>query len=288
MPNDEKILACVDGTPLAEVVTDYASWAACRLDAPLELLHVLERHVELPGKQDHSGAIGLDAQDRLMDQLTREDAERTRLAREQGRALLSGLRARALQGGAATVATVDSRLRHGDVEETLAEQQEGSRLLIVGRNGRPDATAGLGKHLEWVVRSASRPVLVVTGTYREPRKILFAFDGSRMARKGVDILAHSPLLRGLPLQLLMIGEPSKSDRKLLDAAVATLIGGGVQARAVVRAGNPTDAVARELSDGSFDLLVMGAYSHSPWRNWLLGSKTSDLLRAAGRPTLLVR
>ena len=62
MQIDRKILACVDTTPLADVVTDYATWAACRLDAPLELLHVLERHVEPPGKQDHSGAIGLDAQ----------------------------------------------------------------------------------------------------------------------------------------------------------------------------------------------------------------------------------
>ena len=132
MTIDRKILACVDATAQAGVVTDYASWAARRLDAPIELLHVLERHVPLSGSQDHSGSIGLDAQERLMEQLTREDAERTRLAREQARALLSGLRERALQGGAATV---DSRLRHGDIEETLAEQQEGARLLVTGRSG---------------------------------------------------------------------------------------------------------------------------------------------------------
>lgn len=287
MTIDKKILACVDATPQAGVVTDYAAWAACRLDAPLELLHVLERHVELAGNQDHSGSIGLDAQEKLMDQLTKEDEARTRLAREQGRKLLSSLRERAVQRGASTV---DSRLRHGDIEETLAEQQEGSRLLIIGRKGRSatDTKAGLGKHLEWVVRSASRPVLVVTEIYREPKKVLFAFDGSGVTRKGVDMLARSPLLRGLPLQLLMAGEAGGSGKKQLDAAVEALVASGIEATAIIQSGSPKAVIAEALASGSFDLLVMGAYSHSPLRSMLFGSKTSEMLKATSVPTLLLR
>lgn len=287
MTIDRKILACVDATPLADVVTDYAAWAACRLDAPVELLHVLERHVALSANQDHSGSIGLDAQEKLMDQLAQEDASRTRLAREQGRALLSRLRERAMKGGATTV---DSRLRHGDIEETLAEQQEGARLLITGRNSHPhfEVKAGLGKHLEWVVRSATRPVLVVNNTYRAPRKVLFAFDGSSVTRKGVDMLAASPLLRGLSLQLLTAGEPGKTDRKQLDAAVATLVGSGIEASASIMVGGPGEVIAKALAEGSFDLLVMGAYSHSPLRSLLFGSKTTEMLRLSSVPTLLLR
>lgn len=285
MAIDRKILACVDTTDLADVVTDFAAWAARRLEAPLEFLHVLERHAELPGNQDHSGSIGLDAQDKLMDKLTKEDEARTRLAREQGRALLSRLRERALQAGAITV---DSRLRHGDIEETLAEQQEGSRLLILGRGSKSaEAKGGLGKHLEWVVRSASRPVLVVTETYREPKKVLFAFDGSSVTRKGVEMLARSPLLKGLPVQLLMAGEPGASDKKQLDWAVQTLRDSGIEATASVKPGNPGDVMAETLAAG-FDLLVMGGYSHSPLRSLLLGSKTSEMLKATKVPTLLLR
>lgn len=284
---DHKILACVDATPLADGVTDYAAWAARQLDAPVELLHVLERQTELAGKQDHSGSIGLDAQDKLMDQLAKEDEERTRLAREQGRTLLSALRKRAVQSGATTV---DSRLRHGDIEETLAEQQEGSRLLIIGRNGRsePDAKAGLGKHLEWVVRSATRPVLVVTETYREPKKVLFAFDGSSVARKGIEMLSRSPLLRGLPLQLLTAGQASDANKKQLDAAVEALLASGIEATASIKPGSPKEVIADALLGGGFDLLVMGAYSHSPLRTWLFGSKTSEMLQASRVPTLLLR
>lgn len=284
---DRKILACVDATPLADVVTDYAAWAARQLDAPVELLHVLERHTELAGNQDHSGSIGLDAQEKLMDRLTKEDEERTRLAREQGRSLLSALRERAVQGGASTV---DSRLRHGDIEETLAEQQEGSRLLIIGRTGQsnPDAKAGLGKHLEWVVRSATRPVLVVTENYREPKKVLFAFDGSSVTRRGVEMLASSPLFRGLLLELLMAGQPSDSDKKQLDAAVQALVASGIEATASIRSGSPNEVIADVLAGGCFDMLVMGAYSHSPLRALLFGSKTSEMLKASSVPTLLLR
>lgn len=284
---DRKILACVDNTPMAEVVTDYASWAARRLDAPVELLHVLERHVELSRDQDHSGSIGLDAQEKLMDRLTQEDAERTRSAREQGRVLLSVLRERAIRGGAAIV---DSRLRHGDIEETLAEQQEGSRLLIIGRNARPkpDARAGLGKHLEWVVRSATRPVLLVTGAFREPKRVLFAFDGSSVTRKGVDMLAASPLLRGLQLQLLTAGESGTADSRSLDAAVSTLSASGIEASASVRPGSPKEVIAGALAEGGIDMLVMGAYSHSPLRNLFFGSKTTEMLKATCVPTLLLR
>ncbi len=33
---------------------------------------------------------------------------------------------------------------------------------------------------------------------------------------------------------------------------------------------------------------MGAYSHSPLRTWLFGSKTSEMLQASSVPTLLLR
>lgn len=287
MKIDRKILACVDATPLSDVVADYAAWAARRLDAPVELLHVLERHVELTGSQDHSGSIGLDAQEKLMDKLTKEDEERTRLIREQGRALLSRLRERALQSGAETV---DTRLRHGDVEETLAEQQEGSRLLVIGRDGHsaPNVKPGLGKHLEWVVRSTTRPVLVVNGNYRETKKVLFAFDGSHVTRKGVEMLAGSPLLRGLSLQLVSAGQPGESEKKQLYAAVETLVGSGIDATASIQPGSPNEVITHALADGGFDLLIMGSYSHSPLRSLLLRSTTSEVLLASKVPVMLLR
>lgn len=287
MNNDPKILACVDTTQIADVVADYAAWAARKLQAPLEFLHVLNRHAELSSGQDHSGAIGLDAQEKLLTKLTSEDEARTRAAREAGRVFLNRLRERATAAGATLV---DTRLRHGDIEETLSEQQEGARLLVLGRAGSSSATGDikLGRHLEWVIRAASRPVLVANDTYKEPSQVLFAFDGSAVTRRGVVMLAESPLLKGLPIHLVVSGAGNGQGQRQLEGAVQTLKDAGIEATSALVPGNAHDVIVDVLQTKPFDLLVMGAYSHSPIRSLFLRSKTSDLLKDSKVATLLLR
>ncbi|CAD5379127.1 hypothetical protein OF001_U400018 [Pseudomonas sp. OF001] len=37
------VMACIDGSPSAAAVCDYAAWASQRLTAPLTFLHVIDR-----------------------------------------------------------------------------------------------------------------------------------------------------------------------------------------------------------------------------------------------------
>ena len=97
---DKKVLACVDQSHFADAVADYAAWAARRMDAPLELLHVIDRHLERGSGEDHSGAIGINAQEHLLSTLSDKDAALARAEREQGRIFLNRLRERALAAGA--------------------------------------------------------------------------------------------------------------------------------------------------------------------------------------------
>ena len=109
MNDDKKVLACVDQSKYAESVADYATWAAKRMQTPMELLHVIDRHPRLEAVQDHSGAIGLDAQENLLKQLSDEDETRTRAARAVGRVFLNGLRERAMASGALAQASAKVR-----------------------------------------------------------------------------------------------------------------------------------------------------------------------------------
>lgn len=284
---DNKVLACVDQSRFAATVADYAAWAARRMNAPLELLHVIERHPALAPGQDHSGAIGLGAQDSLLDQLSSEDEARSRQQREAGRVFLNHLRQRALGGG---VATVDMRQRHGDLAETLAEQQPDVRLFVLGRRGAAAELnqRDLGRNLEWVVRAIERPILAVNETFREPSRVLLAFDGSGVTRRGVEMIAASPLLKGLPIHVLMAGKPQAQGPKQIEWARQTLAEAGFVVTTDIVAGDPDGVINRVVQDGGYELLVMGAYSHSPLRSLLLGSRTSDLLRSVKVATLLLR
>ena len=49
-----------------------------------------------------------------------------------------------------------------------------------------------------------------------------------------------------------------------------------------------DAILAALSDNSCDMLVMGAYGHSRIRHLLVGSTTTEMIRRAGMPVLILR
>jgi nucleotide-binding universal stress UspA family protein len=284
---DNKVLACVDLSPYAEFVADYAAWAAARMTAPMELLHVIARHPALQGSQDHSGAIGANAQEKLLQTLSEADAARSRAEREQARSFLQGLRERALAAGASPV---DTRQRHGELEETLSDQQDSVRLFVLGRRGASANTdqRDLGRHVEWTVRSLQRPILAVTERFKAPERVLIAFDGGAITRKGVEMVADSPLFRGLPVHVLMSGKPSSDAPKQIEWARQTLEQAGFGVVTSIEPGDPHTVVAQAIQSKGIDLLIMGAYTHSPWRQLFTGSKTTELLRAARVPTLLLR
>ena len=76
MNDDKKVLACVDQSTFGQSVAEYATWASLRMEAPLELLHVLDRSARQDAAQDRSGAIGLGAQEHLLKQLSDDDEAR--------------------------------------------------------------------------------------------------------------------------------------------------------------------------------------------------------------------
>jgi nucleotide-binding universal stress UspA family protein len=282
-----RVLACVDQSRFADFVADHAAWAAQRLDAPLEFLHVLDRHPEVAQEADHSGTIGLDTQEHLLSELSGADERRSREAREQGRVFLNRLRERAIAAG---VAEPDVRQRHGELEATLVEQERSVRLFVFGRRGESaEATnRDIGRNVERVIRALRKPILAVTDGFRVPERVLVAFDGGALSRRGVELITTSPLFRGLTVHVIMSGAARADGSKQLAWARQTLETAGFDTTATMVPGDVERTVADAVKQHDIHLLVMGAYSHSPLRTLFLGSKTSDLLRSASIPALLIR
>ncbi len=287
MQAQDKVLACVDQSHFADFVTDAAAWAARQMDAPLELLHILDRDKEVARGWDHSGAIGVNAQQNLLSELAERDESRSKENRERGRELLNRLRERALGLG---IASPDVRQRYGDLEETLVGAQDQVRLFVLGRRGESAETTqrDLGRNIERMVRSLSKPILAVTDRFCEPQGVLIAFDGGGMTRRGVEMVARSPLFRGLPVHVLMSGKVRRDGEKQLDWARRTLEEVGFEVTVALIPGDTERVIAQYVHEQAIDMLLMGAYGHSPLRSLFLGSKTSDLLRSANVPTLLLR
>lgn len=287
MKNETKVLACVDQSRFADYVTDYASWAARRLNAPLELLHVIDRDATGLKSGDRSGALGINAQEQLLNQLTEADENRSKLARDEGRVFLNRLRQRALAAG---VAAPDMRQRHGHLHETLAEQEDQIRLFVLGRRGESaeHTQRDLGRNVERIVRNLHKPILTVTEGFTEPKRAMIAFDGGIVTRRGVELVAKSTLFRDMPVHLVMSGKASSEATKQLEWARVTLEQAGFYAPTWLLPGDAEAVIANAVQEQAIDILIMGAYSHSPLRSLLFGSKTADLLRSAKIPTMLLR
>jgi len=284
----DKIIALVDGSIYSESVCRHAAWIAGRTGAPVELIHVLGRR-EAAGSADLSGAIRLGARSRLMEELAELDAQRARLVAKRGRAILEDARAIVEQAGAKASA-ITTRLRHGDIVEAIGEIEHEARVIVIGKRGEAAdfARGHLGSNLERIVRAAHRPVVVAARAFRPVGSVLLAHDGGASAQKAVEHVAQSPLFAGLAVTVASVGADTPEIARRLAAAQARLAAAGIEARTRVLPGQPDDALGGMVEHEGFGMVVMGAYGHTRIRSLVIGSTTTEMIRACKVPVLLIR
>lgn len=286
IPAGGRVLAAIDGSAHARGVADFAAWAARRLGVGLEVMHTIERDATVAPPADFSGSLSLGSQDTLLAELAAHDAQRGQLAQRHGRALLDQVRAH-LRETAGIEA--EARLRHGALVDALTDVEPDVRLFVLGRRGADDdgAPGHLGRNLEHAIRAVRRPVLVVTRPQTTVAAFAVAFDGSATAQRCVDLVAASPLLRGLRCHLVTVGHDDRHAAAHA-AAVATLEAAGFAPQVIALAGAPDEALVTHVTAEHLDLLVMGAYGHSRIRHLLVGSTTTRVLQTTRVPVLLLR
>jgi nucleotide-binding universal stress UspA family protein len=281
----DKIIALVDGSIYSESVCAHAAWIATRTGAPVELIHILGRR-DAPETTDLSGSIRLGARSKLLEDLAELDAQRAKLVGHRGRAILDDARAIVEEAGATDVTT---RLRRGDVVETISEIEGEARVIVIGKRGEAAdfAKGHLGSNLERIVRTAKRPVFVASRAFSPIGRVLVAYDGSRLAMKAVDQISRSPLFSGLGVTVVTVGADTSTARKGLDDAKALLRAAGIAAETRLMEGRPDEVLSGLIGGEDFGLLVMGAFGHSRIRSFVIGSTTTEMVRSCQVPVLMV-
>jgi nucleotide-binding universal stress UspA family protein len=279
-----RVLACVDGSVYADSVADHAGWAAQGLGASVEILQVLGRR-EARG-DDFSGRVIPDGQRQLLERLSSLDAERFKLLQQSARLGLEAARTRIEAAGVAEVAV---SLRTGDLLEELAAREAQADLLVIGKRGEAAdfAKLHLGSNLERIVRASPLPVLIAARAFRPIARAVVAFDGRSNVLKALDAISRSPLAKGVAFAIVTAGAATEETKRQLDAAVALLRAGGLEADGVIEKGEPAAVVGAAVERGA-DLLIMGAYGHSRLRSLMLGSVTAELIRGCRVPALVYR
>ncbi len=281
------VVACIDGSSTTPAVCDYAAWASLRLSAPLKFLHVLDKS-EYPVPKDLTGNIGLGGREALLKELTELDEKRGKIALEHGHLMLDFAKSRAQDFG---IKDPVCRQRHGDLVDTLIEMENDIRLLVMGKQGTIGDSIGdhVGNNLERVVRTMHRPILVTPQTFEAPTSVMVAFDGSPTARKGVEMIASSPLFKGLPCHIVMANKDNKDVSEHLGWAKITLEAAGFTVINSLVTGDVKHALCDYRDQNNIGMVIMGAYGHSKIRQFLVGSTTTKMIQhTTNVPLLLLR
>ncbi len=185
-------------------------------------------------------------------------------------------------------ATASWRDEEGDIPADLVRIAAAADLIVVASEAE-EAGAPLAEDLLF---QSGRPVLLcpAAGIASLPERVVITWNASAEAARAVA--SSSPFLHGASaVKVLTIHEPSRVDVKTADIA-ATLRLHGLDTSETEIELEPderaSDVLVREIEDAKADLVVMGAYSHSRWREAVLGGFTRHMLNKAAVPVLLAR
>lgn len=276
------ILACVDAGRNRQSVLSVAHDLAREHDAKLVGLHVTP-------PTPHHGALRLPRD--IAESFARQRKEAMREVERQFKHTARDLPRHAWE----TIEVGEA----GQVETAICRRARCADLAVVGQVGGDEEVAEHpGTLPEQLVLEAGRPILVVPPALSNStvgRRIMIAWNQSREASRALaDAL---PLLRRAEQVWVLtidergarnFGARMNGDTRA-EQAVAHLAEHGIQAKALRDATgqiNAGDILLSRLSDLTADLLVLGAYGHSRWRELVLGGVTRDLLSHMTVPVLM--
>jgi nucleotide-binding universal stress UspA family protein len=284
-----KVMAFVDGSLYARSVCDHAAWVSNRISASVEVLHVLgRRDISAGAGGDFTGALDANARDNLLTELAALDEQKAKLAQKRGRLLLDQATAWLKEAG---VQSVSTKLRLGDLVETVEDLEVDADLHVFGKRGEAAdfAKLHLGSNLERVVRASQKPILVASRAFKPISRVLIAFDGGPSVGRAVNYLCEShELFAGLSVHVLYVGERTDATASIVDNVASRLRTTGYNTSSEVMSGQPEIVISNTVASAGFDLLVMGAYGHSRIRSLIVGSTTTEMVRSCLVPVVLFR
>jgi len=195
------------------------------------------------------------------------------------------------QAAAAGVASHERRLLADDPQGGLALAGRYADLIVVSQSvpGDPAGLTTSGMP-EYVMLTSGRPVLVVPheGTFDTiGREVLLAWDGSIEATHA--LAASLPVLARAVRVTVAVINPAEDEGREPGADIALYLARhGVRADVTVQRGAADigDALLSLAAGRECDLLVMGGYGHTRFRELLLGGVTSTILARMTLPVLM--
>lgn len=188
-------------------------------------------------------------------------------------------------------ATASWRDLKGRLPHDLARSASACDLIVVASAGQDDNSFH-DYLVEELIFASGRPVFVCPETTLSafPQRIVVAWDGG--VESTAAVAAALPFMKEASMvKLLSVHEATKKTASTSDLAASLRLHGVETTETDVeleKGQSDIDVLVHEIIEANADMLVMGGYSHSRWREMVLGGFTHHMLRNSAMPILMAR
>jgi len=179
-------------------------------------------------------------------------------------------------------------VKEGFPASIIEEYTHASDIVVIGQHGE---NGGLkkqtaGSTTEEIVRNSPRPVIVVPREYREPKKVLFPYDGSRGSENTMQFYT-SNVSQYIPNIIFLCAECKAEERNKFDNEIHYLKKHNTDVVVVKDEEAPIQAIDRVVEKEGPDLIMIGSHGRNKLVDYLLGSTTIHVIRKSKIPVLIV-
>lgn len=169
----------------------------------------------------------------------------------------------------------------GDAIETLYLAAETCDLMATGYDTEfhADMDKQPSESLAKLLMMTPRPVIVCPDELSQGDDVLVAYDGSVPAMRSLQMFTLLSFGQGNRICVTSVDASQELTARRTNGAVGYLRYHGYQAEAnpITSRLRPAEVLGTEIADRKIGTLVMGAYGHRGFREFLLGSTTSALV-----------
>jgi nucleotide-binding universal stress UspA family protein len=209
-------------------------------------------------------------------------------ARDAARHMLETTAAQARDAGIATATElVEATL--GEAHEIIGRRLREFDLAVIGQP-TPNIPGHGTRTIEAALFGSGRPLLIVPYIQREPLRldtVLVAWDGGIQAARALGD-AMPLLTQAKRVEVVTVGgHSSGADDEAGSRVARHLVRHAIRAEArVLPTGDVASTLLSYAADIAADLVVMGGYGHSRFREVILGGATRGILQAMTLPALM--
>lgn len=178
-----------------------------------------------------------------------------------------------------------TEIKTGIPDDVIAREAIAHDIIVMSRAGYARVSKSDEKWVDplvcSVVRESVRPVLVAGNEFPANgtiRTLMVAFDGSIHAVRSLTIASELAVSYAIECSLVTVAPTEEAGQEILAPAESFLCHHGVTPKKKVVIGlKASESLCSLVSTAGADILIMGAYGHSPVREMFCGSTTERVL-----------